>query len=79
MNDQLPEGTKVEFSHNRRRSSAHVIEPRGGVTTAYIYEDKVEGRVLATAQAHCSDEDNYNKKIGRQISLGRALKKLSAE
>lgn len=47
-------------------------EPRGGLTTAkVVFED---GSVV-NASAECSKKDNYSKQIGRDIALGRALRR----
>lgn len=74
---ELPEGHKVEFEHNRSISFVRGgmrFEPRGGATIARILDDN--GKLVAEGTAVCSPKDNYNKSIGRQISLGRALKNL---
>lgn len=47
------------------------FEPRGGVTVARVTDGKGERTV---GIALCMDTDNYCKKTGRTISLGRALK-----
>ncbi len=47
------------------------VKPRGGITKVEIdfpTGDSVVG------EAVCSKEDNYDKKLGIQIALGRALK-----
>lgn len=50
------------------------LSHRGGVTICDIFDE--EGNCLSTGMAICSPLDNFNKKIGRDISLGRALKEL---
>lgn len=50
------------------------IIPNGGVTVVDIFDK--EGNVLSTGIAHCSIEDNFNKRIGRQLALGRAIYQL---
>jgi hypothetical protein len=50
------------------------IKPQGGYTYACVMDDS--GRV-ANGMAVCSFKDNYNKKIGRQIAVGRAMKQLN--
>ena len=47
---------------------------RGGVTRCYIYDDTKE--LVAIGEAQCSLEDQFVYRIGREISLGRALKNL---
>lgn len=49
------------------------ICPRGGETVVQLTTP--EGKDIATT-ALCNLADNYNKKIGVAIALGRALKKL---
>ncbi len=56
------------------RASGWDIFPLGGTTIAEVYQGE---DLIATGQAVCSNKDNYSKKIGRQIALGRALKELS--
>jgi hypothetical protein len=49
--------------------------PRGGLTQCRVtLSDGTE----AVGTAECSVRDNFSKKIGRDIALGRALKTLSA-
>lgn len=50
------------------------FDPRGGSTAAYIYDK--DGKLLAEGFSFCSDEDNFNYKLGRDIAIGRALKEL---
>lgn len=53
----------------------HVIKThaQGGFTTVKLRNP--EGREVIDA-AICSDKDQYNKKLGVKIALGRALKQL---
>lgn len=44
--------------------------PRGGWTKAVV---KFEDGTTAIGTAECSQKDNYCRKIGRDIALGRAL------
>lgn len=48
---------------------------KGGVTEAVVVDK--DGTIKATGLAICSERDSYNKKIGRDIAIGRALKKCS--
>jgi hypothetical protein len=50
------------------------LQPRGGITVADIFDSK--GHLLVSASANCSTQDNYCKRIGRDIAVGRALKEL---
>lgn len=50
--------------------------PRGGLTQCRVtLPDGTE--IVGTAE--CSDRDNFSKKIGRDIALGRALKVLATK
>ena len=53
------------------------ILPRGGFTECYLYDS--EGNKIGEAMAACNDRDNFNKKIGRAIALGRALHSLEKD
>jgi len=50
----------------------HRIKSTGGVTVAVI---KNEDDTLSWGFSKCSDLDTYNKKVGRTIAVGRAVKK----
>ena len=47
------------------------IEGKGGATVAYQREPNGS---FSYAVALCSDRDNFNRRIGRDISLGRLVK-----
>jgi hypothetical protein len=77
----IPEGLTVKYIHRRevepieKASIRHphpTVAPRGGITTAFLSD--ADGRQVAQGVAVCHEKDNYNKRIGRAISLGRALK-----
>jgi hypothetical protein len=51
--------------------------PIGGRTVALI--STKDGIVTASGTAHCSFEDNYNRKLGATIALGRAVCEMSGE
>jgi len=82
-------GYKVTVSHQRRRQSVTAgtnpagflewvsqIMPTGGTTLVEIsWPDKPE-EILARGGAYCCDRDNYNRKLGLTIAIGRALKDL---
>lgn len=86
MKRQVPEGASVKYSHGRRvkeqhgtfyrmklrswKDSDHTPEPRGGRTSVRLTLPNGE-EVWGIAE--CSTRDNYSKKIGRDIALGRAL------
>lgn len=63
-------GYKVRVNHQRKMQGEE-LSPFGGLTRIEITTP--EGKDLA-GEAKCSTKDNYNKKIGVSIALGRALK-----
>jgi len=71
-------GYKVGVYHKRRRDERLIFPelPKGGRTEVCITTPN--GRT-ATGKARCSKEDTYVKKIGVQIALDRALKKLELD
>jgi hypothetical protein len=78
---ELPAGYKVEYTHNRLyehlprgMSFVTTLSAKGGSTKAEIFDGA--GVLVTTGVAACSIDENYNKKIGRNVSLGRALKSL---
>lgn len=52
------------------------ILPQGGTTTCRLVSE--DGAVVAEGVAVCSRRDNYCKRLGRDVSLGRALNALKA-
>ena len=77
MKQQLPDGAKVKFHHDRvYRPGMEFFDalPRGGQTECIIIlPDGTEIK----GKARCSKKDNYCKRIGRDIAFGRALKALN--
>lgn len=78
MRFEMPKDFVAEFKHRQFDSpmtvlltNGHEITPRG--FTYCILKTK-SGVVLREGLAWCRDSDQFNKAIGRQISLGRALK-----
>lgn len=67
-----PKALKVQ--HDRRHYVDGRVKPTGGVTKVTLEFDGVR----AVGFAACSNEDNFNRRIGYQIALGRALKRLSS-
>jgi hypothetical protein len=91
MKSFIPENTKVKFTHLRffpdggvpwtvfdaKRSGfkASEFDPMQGITVCRIYDS--EKNLLASGQAVVNPgKDHFSKKIGRNISLGRALKQI---
>ncbi len=76
--NNLPDGYTVKYEHRRRYMLAahHMPNPeaKGGSTVAHVYD--AEGTLVAEGTAIVHPNDNYNKRIGRAVSLGRALKQL---
>lgn len=71
---ELDNGLSAKVYHSRIEYRG-IIQPRGGRTMVEIYSVEEEAPV-AVGMARCSLKDNYNKKIGRDIATGRALKEL---
>lgn len=81
MKVTVPEGLAVKYEHHRNYDIAMKMSPRGGMTIAYVYrkEDLEAGGIaiaVSSGVAHCHSKDNFDKRIGRAIALGRALKKM---
>ena len=83
----LPEGYTVKYRYERPLVSRPAqrtdeveqtyFSPRGGLTEARIFDE--HGNLVATGSAVCSPKDQFNKRIGRMIALGRALQKVEAQ
>lgn len=85
-NPEVPDGCKLELHHFRLWEKAtgetyladlpdddsDVLNQSGGVALVDVYDE--QGNWLTCGQAVCSRLDNYNKKLGRYIATGRALK-----
>lgn len=54
------------------KSWAGAVSPRGGKTLVTVTSP--EGQTVEIS-AQCNEKDNYNRRRGVQIALGRALKK----
>ena len=72
---------KVRVMHTRRYNTVHKISgpavqlsARGGSTTIEITTP--DGKSNVVGKAVCSVEDNFNRKLGNSIALGRALQQL---
>ena len=64
-------GFKIRVKHFRRHSPSLVKETKGGKTVVEVRTP--DGKEIK-GEAICSSKDNYSKKIGVRIALGRALK-----
>jgi hypothetical protein len=74
-------GYKVRVMHHRHlikvqkiMGVAHEISARGGSTTIEVSTPDKQHHFIG--KAVCSLEDNFNKKVGNSIALGRALREL---
>lgn len=83
MTKTLPEGLHTRFEHCRNYRTGNLrggeilpLDPRGGTTICYLEDE--ENNVLSRGYATCSKTEQYNKRIGRLISQGRALKSYEA-
>lgn len=88
MRPELPEGYYVRFRHRRIVVGGpfYVDEinvdgytlgrpaAKGGETEARVYGP--DDSLIAVGVATCHARDNFNRRIGRDIALGRALKQL---
>lgn len=90
MRPQLPDGVEAVVTHLRKTTCGHYAtpeairefrlkaEPKGGATFVELYNS--EGRFLGIGMAACRTDDdrgpgdNFNKSLGRNIALGRAMK-----
>ena len=62
-------GYKVAVFHRRNKNKDGIISPKGGMTTLIIdspHGEHFEGTSI------CCDADNYDKKLGIRIALGRS-------
>jgi hypothetical protein len=76
---QVPEGLKVRYEHTETYITPYgrQFDESRRATLAYIYDlTKPEEGMLTFGFAVCNPRDQYCKRIGRTIALGRALKKL---
>ena len=72
-------GWKVRVMHSRHyflkdrfNGTSTEVSPKGGITLIEITSpDKT---INVSGKAVCSDEDNYDRKVGNAIALGRAWK-----
>jgi hypothetical protein len=74
--EEHPTAMSVQFIHLRNKWKLYNVVPpkwhyesKGGMTIAYA----VTGTNVRWAYSKCSHNDNFNRKIGRDISTGRLL------
>jgi hypothetical protein len=76
-------GYKVKVWHTRNEIEKqhfggflYELDPHGGMTEVEVYD--FDAQQSYVGQAWCSDRDNYCRKLGVRIALGRALKKMGS-
>jgi hypothetical protein len=65
---------KVRVMHGRIKGSTGEIFPKGGITVIELTTP--DGSKTVSGKAECSEIDTFNRKLGNQIALGRAVKQL---
>lgn len=79
---KLNDGRLARVRHERVTYIDGTVMPHGGVTVVEIYltaEDMKIEKWISQGVAFCRPDENYNKRLGRTIALGRALKVLTKE
>lgn len=81
MRAKPPEGLRVKYQYIRDDPEATLrlhprwsIEGTKGTTVARLFD--ADDTVVAEGVASCGPNDNFSRVIGRDVSLGRALKSL---
>jgi len=64
-------GYKIRVFHDRTKNKDGSISPRGGSTTVEITDNHGH---TALGKARCHERDNFVKRIGIMVAIGRALK-----
>lgn len=62
-------GYKVAVIHHRNTDSKGIVTPKGGMTEIII--DSPHGEHFE-GKSRCCPEDNYDKKLGIRIAIGRS-------
>lgn len=60
----------------RNNVDRNLLISTGGKTQVAIYQGSNK---LGEAEARCGRHDNFNRKIGRTVAIGKALKKLGVQ
>lgn len=71
VEDLRKDGYKVKV-HHHRKFNLDGINSRGGKTIVEVTTP--DGATTFTGVARCSRKENFNKRLGVRIALGRALK-----
>jgi hypothetical protein len=76
-------GYKVKVWHTRNEIEKqhfggflYELDPHGGMTEVEVYDFDAQQSYVGIAV--CKGCENYNKKLGVKIALGRALKKMGS-
>jgi hypothetical protein len=74
-------GYRVWVRHERpkyydRKTNRELFYEHGGKTIVEVRDRKTDS-LIGTGEATCSKRDNYNKKLGVQIALGRVFSKVT--
>lgn len=72
---RMPDELVLAGEHHGREKYGTPLG-RGGFTTCSLVD--AAGYVVAQGHAECHENDNFNRKLGRTIALGRALKDLNS-
>ena len=69
-------GYKVKVWHSRNHTESGGLDfaPCGGMTEVAVYDMADQNSYFGVAR--CSLKDQYNRKLGVKIALGRALKQM---
>lgn len=68
----------IKWRHNNPNqvtNNLNQVSCNNGFTECFIKD--TDGKVYANTTAICSGEDNFNKNVGRKISLARALNEIN--
>jgi len=69
---KIPEGLHLQVLHSSSLGRQTAPSTKKWETIAHLVDTK--NYVVATGKSQCSDLDNPNRKVGRAIAVGRALK-----
>lgn len=69
-------GCKIRVHHHRRKAGCGAINPLGGKTVVEITTP--DGTTLVGV-SRCSRKENFNKRLGVRIALGRAMARRKAK
>lgn len=80
VHDLRKMGYTVKVRHNRRydtkKMGGFAVSPKGGSTDVSVYFGDL---LIFSESSHCCGNDNYDRKLGVKIALGRGLKSFTNE